>query len=208
MLFGEIDDNEAIVSSKRDRAIALMNSADYEAAYKLFSEIGEHDKIASSKYNRARVLIDSGDYKEAYVLLDGLNYKDSDDLLESISTNIFAHVFSHSLKQESTHDFSSDSLFEYKHLFTHIFYHLRDDKELIKTILSSSCREVFLEELRKGIGPLVEKVVKDGIVPYDDIPLPLAILQTRERFVISFVYWFGNDCKESPETMTSYLFSK
>ncbi len=136
------------------------------------------------------------------------HFKGKDDLLESISTNIFAHVFSHSLKQESTHDFSSDSLFEYKHLFTHIFYHLRDDKELIKTILSSSCREVFLEELRKGIGPLVEKVVKDGIVPYDDIPLPLAILQTRERFVISFVYWFGNDCKESPETMTSYLFSK
>ena len=136
------------------------------------------------------------------------HFKGKDDLLESISRNIFAHVFSHSLKQESTHDFSSDSLFEYKHLFTHIFYHLRDDKELIKTILSSSCREVFLEELRKGIGPLVEKVVKDGIVPSDDIPLPLAILQTRERFVISFVYWFGNDCKESPETMTSYLFFK
>ena len=134
------------------------------------------------------------------------HFNGKDDLLESISRNIFAHVFSHSLTEESTHDFSQASVFDYDHLFTHIFYHLRDDKDLIQVILKSSCRNVFLEELRKGVGPLTEKCVKEGIFPHEGIPEELALLQIRENFVTAFVYWFERGCVESPETMTSYLF--
>ena len=134
------------------------------------------------------------------------HFKGKDDLLESISRNIFAHVFSHSLSQESTHDFSHASVLDYRHLFTHIFYHLRDDKELIQVILKSSCRDVFLEEFRKGIGPLTERCVKEGVLPHPGIPQALAFMQVRENFVASFVYYFENGCVESPETMTSYLF--
>ena len=65
------------------------------------------------------------------------HYKSKDELLLSVSNHIFEHVFSHSLQEEKTHDFSKDILFDYEHLIIHIFYHVKDEKDLFKGILSS-----------------------------------------------------------------------
>ena len=65
---------------KLDKAMALIDSGDYEEAYAILEELGENDVIASSKYDRAVALIDSGDYEGAYNLLNGLNYNDSETL--------------------------------------------------------------------------------------------------------------------------------
>ena len=134
------------------------------------------------------------------------HFKNKEDLLASISRNIFAHVFSHSLSEERIHDFSKDSVLDYRHLFTHIFYHLRDDKDLVQVILKTSCRDAFLQELRKGVDPLSRKIVAEGIYSQGDLPEELACRQVRESFVVAFVYWFERGCPETPETMTAYLF--
>ena len=42
--------------------------------------------LPSQKLNKAKKLIDSGDYEAAYSILSNLNYKDSEDLRESIKT--------------------------------------------------------------------------------------------------------------------------
>ncbi|MDO4177430.1 MAG: hypothetical protein Q4D99_08190, partial [Bacillota bacterium] len=73
-----------IPKQKLNKAMGLLDSGDYEAAYALLEEIGNNDAIASSKYDRAIPLIDNGDYEAAYILLDGLDYKDSADRLDSI----------------------------------------------------------------------------------------------------------------------------
>ena len=73
-----------IPKQKLNKAMGLLDSGDYEAAYALLEEIGNNDAIASSKYDRAISLIDNGDYEAAYILLDGLDYKDSADRLDSI----------------------------------------------------------------------------------------------------------------------------
>ena len=73
-----------IPKQKLNKAMSLLDSGDYEAAYALLEEIGNNDAIASSKYDRAISLIDNGDYEVAYILLDGLDYKDSADRLDSI----------------------------------------------------------------------------------------------------------------------------
>lgn len=73
-----------IPKQKQNKAMGLLDSGDYEAAYVLLEEIGNSDAIASSKYDRAVALIDSGDYEAAYMLLNGLNYKDSANKLNSI----------------------------------------------------------------------------------------------------------------------------
>ena len=83
-LFANVGDNEEIRSIKLDRAIALLNSENYEVAYALFAQIGDNEAIVSSKYDRAMKLLDSGDNEAAYMLLDGLNYKDSADKIDSI----------------------------------------------------------------------------------------------------------------------------
>lgn len=66
-----------IPKQKLNKAMSLLDSGDYEAAYALLEEIGNSDAIASSKYDRAVALINSNDYEAAYILLNGLDYKDS-----------------------------------------------------------------------------------------------------------------------------------
>lgn len=68
-----------IPKQKLHKAMSLIDSGDYEAAYALLEEIGNSDK-----YDRATKLIDSGDYEAACLLLDGLAYKDSSEKLQSI----------------------------------------------------------------------------------------------------------------------------
>ena len=83
-----------IPKAKLNKAMGLLDSGDYEAAYALLEEIGNSDAIASSKYDRAVAFIDSGDYEAAYLLLNGLNYKDSAEKLESVEPQYQRILFS------------------------------------------------------------------------------------------------------------------
>ena len=120
---------------------------------------------------------------------------------------IFSHVFSHSLKEETTHDFSKVSLFDYSHLITHTLYHLHDEKALINAILSSESKDIFLRDLRKEITPIAKRSLELKILQYRDIPEDLRIAEITESFVLLIEYWFNNDCKETPETLTTYFFN-
>lgn len=73
---------------KMNKAMELLGSGDYEAAYALLEEIRNVDAIASNKYNRAVTLIDSGDYESAYMLLNGLDFKDSVSKLSFVKLQI------------------------------------------------------------------------------------------------------------------------
>ena len=64
---------------KMNMAMDLLESGDYEAAYALLEEVGK-----SNKYDLAIERINAGDYETAYILLNGLDYKDSDNKLDSI----------------------------------------------------------------------------------------------------------------------------
>ena len=66
-----------IPNQKLNKALGLIDSGDYEAAYALLEEIGNSDAIASSKYDRAAALIDIGDYEAAYALLEEIGNNDA-----------------------------------------------------------------------------------------------------------------------------------
>lgn len=68
-----------IPKQKLNKAMSLLDSGDYEAAYALLEEIGNNDAIVQSKYDRAVALIDSEDYETALLLLEGLSYRDSSE---------------------------------------------------------------------------------------------------------------------------------
>lgn len=135
------------------------------------------------------------------------HFRTKDDVLDSLLRNIFHHVFSHSLLQEDTHDFSHESVLDYEHLFTHTLYHLRDEKELIKTVLKGSCRGRILAEIRENIHPLVERCVNEGVIPAKDVPAELRAAQATESFVTLVTYWFDCDCDVSPEECTRRFFA-
>ncbi len=66
-----------IPKQKLNKAMGMLDSGDYEAAYALLEEIGNSDAIASSKYDRAVAIIDSGDYEAAYALLEEIGNSDA-----------------------------------------------------------------------------------------------------------------------------------
>ena len=134
------------------------------------------------------------------------HFRTKDDVLESFLWNMFHHVFSHSLEQEDSHDFSQESVLDYRHLFTHIFYHLRDERELISSILKSSCRDSFFALLRQSVAPLVERCVKEGAFVAKDLPEALRIASAIESFIALVAFWFQSDCRDDPEKATEYLF--
>ena len=92
-----------------------------EKIYNAFSEV-----LLLKDYNDVRiqdVLDKSGVARSTFYA----HYKTKEDLLKSVCTTIFSHVFSHVLKEEKSHDFSRSSIFDYKHFITHIFYHIKDE---------------------------------------------------------------------------------
>jgi len=66
-----------IPKQKLNKAMGLIDSGDYEAAYAILEELGNNDAIASSKYDHAISLIDSGDYEAAYALLEEIGNSDA-----------------------------------------------------------------------------------------------------------------------------------
>ena len=62
---------------KFNKALSLLNSGDYNAAYALLEEMGKNDVIDSNKYDRAMALIDSEDYTAAYALLNQIGNRDA-----------------------------------------------------------------------------------------------------------------------------------
>lgn len=131
------------------------------------------------------------------------HYKTKEEVLNSLLNHIFDHVFSHSLEEEHTHDFSKSDIFDYIHLFTHILYHLHDEKDLVKAILSNSTNELFYAYMRNHLKPISTMVVSQ--VTSKDIPLGLHIDQITESFIITINYWFKTDFNDSPEKITSYF---
>ncbi|MCR4875483.1 MAG: TetR/AcrR family transcriptional regulator [Clostridia bacterium] len=180
-----------------DKRIIKTNHQLYEALGKLLNEksynkITIEDLLKESKVSRSTFYA---------------HFKTKDEVLISITTMIINHVFSHSLKEETTHDFSKASIFDYTHLVTHTLYHLHDEKKLIEAILASESKDIFLRDLRKEISPIAAKALDLGVVRTKDVPRDLRIAELVENFVISIKYWFGNDCAETPETLTNYFFS-
>ena len=132
------------------------------------------------------------------------HFKTKNDLLLKISNDIFEHVFSHSLQEEKTHDFSKDTFFNYRHLIEHIFYHVRDEKELFKGIMKSNGTKIFMIEFRKQLFKLVDSYYSN--YPYNGkVPLDLKKSLAVENFIVILNYWIDNDLKESPEDVADHF---
>ncbi len=173
-------------------------------------------KTLEAIYRAFTNLINNKDYDDITIqdILDESNigrstfychFKTKNELLLKISKDIFDHVFSHSLQEEKTHDFSKDAVFNYKHLITHIFYHIRDEKELITGIMSSKGNDIFLDEFRSHLIVLADSYYNNyPVKEYDSIPLDLKKSLAIELFITALKYWIKSDFKETPEQMSDY----
>ena len=175
------------------------------------------EKTLKAIYDAFAKLINNKDYDDITIqdILDEANvgrstfychFKTKNDLLLKISNDIFNHVFSNSLKEEKTHDFSKDLLFDYKHLITHILYHLYDENELIKGIFLSKGNTVFLEEFKKHLFFFADSYYKNYPQRKEnDLPLSLKKDLLVESFISILKYWISDNFLETPEQITDYF---
>lgn len=133
------------------------------------------------------------------------HFKTKEELLLSVISHIFEHVFSHTLNEEKTHDFSKSSIFDYVHLITHIFYHFRDEKELIDAIFASESRNIFLDYMKKELDEFASICVSSNMLSEKQIPYELRKRQFINNFVIALEYWQKNNYQETPEKITDYF---
>lgn len=174
-------------------------SATTEKIYNSLAEV-----LLKKNYNDIRIqdiLDESGVARSTFYA----HYKTKEDLLKSICSTIFGHVFSHTLNEEKSHDFSKSSIFDYKHFITHIFYHLHDEKSLIHAILSSQSKDTFLDYLREEIEEFASACVDNNFVADKNIPRKLKVNVIVEGFIIIVKYWDDTDFAETPEKLTEYL---
>lgn len=135
------------------------------------------------------------------------HFKTKEEVLCSISEEIFTHVFSHSLEEEKTHDFSKTSLQDYQHFFTHIFYHLHDERDLIRAIYSSEGKDIFLNYFRGEFRQFAKLCVESNFIQYKNLPFDLRVNAVVESLVLVINYWVRTDFKDLPETLTEYYFT-
>lgn len=135
------------------------------------------------------------------------HFKNKDDVLKEICHSIFHHVFSPNLKKETGHDFSTASIFDYKHLITHIFYHIQEEREFISKIIVSSGSYIFLDEFKKESDELISALVEQRIIYKEGIDSSLLKNQLQESFVSLLTYWVKNGCKEQPESLSTIFFT-
>ena len=176
-------------------------------------------KTLDAIYEAFTILINTKDQDEITIqdILDKSNvgrstfythFKTKNDLLLKISQDIFEHVFSHSLQEEKSHDFSKDSIYDFKHLITHILYHVKDEKELIKGILLSKGNNLFLSEFKNHLTKFANSYFNN--YPYAKtnlLPLELKKQLLVDNFITILNYWINDNFIETPETLTEYFVS-
>lgn len=174
-------------------------AATTEKIYEAFKEV-----LLKKEYNEIRIqdVLDASKVARSTFYA---HYKTKEDLLKSICTSIFGHVFSHTLEEEKSHDFSKSSIFDYKHFITHIFYHLHDERELITAIFASQSREIFCDFLRQAIRSFALACAENGFVCNKTLPERLKTDSIVESFILIIKYWLATDFTETPETLTEYL---
>lgn len=174
-------------------------NATTEKIYNAFAEV-----LLEKEYSNIRiqdVLDKSGVARSTFYA----HYKTKEDLLKSICTTIFGHVFSHSVEEEQSHDFSKSSIFDYKHFITHIFYHLHDEKALVHAILLSQSKDTFLNYLRGELAEFATACVENNFVIGKDLPKSLKINSIIENFVLLVEYWDSTAFADTPERLTDYF---
>lgn len=133
------------------------------------------------------------------------HFKTKDELLKAICEELFSHIFSDSLKKEETHDFSKEDK-NIETLAKHLFYHIRDDKDNIKNILTCESSEIFVQYFKEHLKELAtEYILNDKRVENIHIPTNFLINHITTTVLSTIQWWLKNKTKQSPEEITNYF---
>ena len=128
------------------------------------------------------------------------HFETKDDLLKSLCTEIFEHVFSDPLKRESTHDFSAGKR-DLKEELTHILYHLQGKESPVRRLLSSESGEIFMNVFKKHL----EKVFHGELEkPKGNVPESYLLDFTVNGFAETVRWWMRHG-EYPPEEVSGFF---
>lgn len=128
------------------------------------------------------------------------HFETKDELLRTMSTDIFRHVFAEKLPKETDHDYSSGKQ-DLRVKLEHILYHLRENKQNLKGILGGESGELFMTYL-KGY-------LKDTFRYYLDefdkeIPEDFLLHHLSGSFAETVKWWMAEDTRHQPEEIAAF----
>ena len=127
------------------------------------------------------------------------HFETKDDLLKSLCTEIFEHVFSEDSGKEKTHDFSDEH--DTRALITHILYHLQEHMDVLPGILSGESGEVFMLTFKEHLKELFAHSGKTraSFVPQDYM-LNHMVCDFAET-----VKWWSQNTQYTPEEISAFF---
>lgn len=176
------------MNKKEEKTIALILEA-FERLLetKTYSEISVSDIITESTVSRSTFYS---------------HFKKKDDVLKSVCTSVFQHAFSynHSSNGEIT-------LYDYREMTAHIFYHFKEQQKLITDIFSSGASHLFYSTLGKEVKNLMKVALPTIKIHHPNIPESVLITCMSGAFVDLLKDYVINSHTENAHEVTAYFYS-
>lgn len=128
------------------------------------------------------------------------HFETRDELLNSICSEIFGHVFSDVLNAEEYHDFSKEER-NLSNRLIHLLYHLREKKNDMIVLLSGESSDLFMGYFKKYLEQLFVKYVDSYSL---NVPKDFAINHYVSSFADDVRWWIRDDMRTSPEKVVEY----
>lgn len=132
-----------------------------------------------------------------------IHFETKDELLRAMCTEIFDHVFSKELQKESTHDFSGGNK-SFTDKITHILFHIRENDEQIKKILSCESGEIFMRYLKNYLHEIFRAHI---ITPDKKIPQEYILNHMVTSFAETIKWWINGKVDYAPGEVADFYLS-
>lgn len=129
------------------------------------------------------------------------HFETKESLLKAMCTDIFQHVFSDDLGQESNHDFSNAG-HNFEKEITHILYHLQDNQKNLKGLLSCDSGEIFMGYFKGYLQEIFPSFIKKL---HHTAPSEYVLSMTICNFAETVRWWITEHSEYTPEQIASYF---
>ena len=127
------------------------------------------------------------------------HFEAKDELLNSMCTSFFRHIFSDDLMREETHDFSENGNLQAR--LTHLLYHLKDKQRDISSILSGDSSDLFMRYFKNYLTEMFSKQTDEVVFA---TPNDYVLNHYVSSFAETVKWWAEKDMSYLPEEITEF----
>lgn len=164
-----------------------------EAIFQAFSELLELKKYDSITVQE---IIDKANIGRSTFYA---HFETKDELLRSLCTDIFHHVFTEVLPEEETENLSEHRVLELK--LGHVLYHLKQNQSNAKGIIAADGEGLFMSYFKQY---LIELFTQYEDIFRVDVPNDFLIHHLVGSFAETVKWWVAEDTKHTPEEVAGY----